>query len=161
MTDAGQDQRQGQRQGPRRDQDGAVVVEFAIVFVLFITLLWGLITYGVIFAAQQSLAHAAAEATRSVVGLGDYDGDGDVDTDDATMRIEEVLRDQLSWLDDTSVSDDVTWVITYPACGSGTPQPVCALVTVSFNWRDHALVPSILDIATPSSLSSSASVQIG
>lgn len=143
------------------DQDGAVVVEFAIVFVLFVTLLWGLITYGVIFGAQQSLTHAAAEATRSVVGLGDYNGDGTADSADATERIDEVLRSQLAWLDDTGVTDDLTWTVDYPACGSGTPQPTCAEVTVQFNWEDHALVPALLDVATPATLTSSASVEIG
>ena len=53
----------------RDAESGAVVVEFAIVFVLFVTLLWGLISYGAIFAVQQSLSHAAAEGARAGVDV--------------------------------------------------------------------------------------------
>jgi Flp pilus assembly protein TadG len=54
-----------------RPEDGAVIVEFAAIFIVFAMLLWGLISYGVIFAAQQSLTHAVAEAARATVGMSD------------------------------------------------------------------------------------------
>ncbi len=49
----------------REDERGAEMIEFAIVVVLLITLLYGLITYGVILAAQSTITQAAADASRS------------------------------------------------------------------------------------------------
>lgn len=131
---------------PAHEQDGAVVVEFAIVFVLFMTLLWGLISYGVIFAVQQSLSHASAEATRAGV---------DVIADaDAESRADAVVADQLQWLDAagiTSQSDVVACDTTiYPA---GTN---CLVVEASYDWANHAIVPAILNIATPDTLTARA-----
>ena len=53
---------------PRRrrdDERGAEMVEFAVVVVLLIALLYGIITYGLILAAQATLTQAAADAARS------------------------------------------------------------------------------------------------
>ncbi len=144
----------------RHGEDGAVIVEFAIVFVLFmVLLLWGLLTYGFVFGVQQSVTHAAAEAVRSVVNIGDYDGDGDVDEDDARLRIDEVVQEQLAWLDDGGVADDLTWTTTFPTCGNGSPQPVCAHVEVVYDWATYPLFPPLFDVAQPDVITSTASVQ--
>ena len=51
----------------RRDDDerGAELIEFAIVVVLLITLLYGIVTYGLILSAQATITQAAADAARS------------------------------------------------------------------------------------------------
>lgn len=72
------------------DDRGAVIVEFAAVFVVFMTLLAGLITFGMAFAVKQSVEHGTSEAARAVVGMRD--------SDDARDRMEVVLNDQLGWL---------------------------------------------------------------
>ena len=41
------------------------MIEFAIVVVLLITLLYGIITYGLILAAQSTVTQAAADASRA------------------------------------------------------------------------------------------------
>ena len=136
-------------------EDGAVIVEFAIVFTLFAALLSGLIQYGVIFAAQQSLAHAAAEASRAVVNITDANDDGSTE-DEARGRIDAVLGDQMQWMDGSIAPGDGTKVdyeITFAGC------PDCIQVTVTYNWGDDPLVPQLVPIGTPSQLSSSANVQ--
>lgn len=130
-----------------RSQDGAVVIEFAIVFVLFATLLAGLIQYGTIFAVQQSLSHAAAEATRSGVDV--------VGTADAEARAQQVLDDQLKWLDPAGVASTVQADVPcdpaiYPA---GTN---CLEVEVTYDWEDHAIVPMLVAVAVPDTLRSRA-----
>lgn len=50
--------------GRRRDQRGAVAVEFGILAVLLFTLLFGIIQFGLWFWAWQTGAHAAREAAR-------------------------------------------------------------------------------------------------
>lgn len=127
-------------------EDGAVVVEFAIVFVLFITLLSGLIQYGAIFAVQQSLSHAAAEATRAGVDV--------VDPDDAEARAEAVVVDQLDWLDDAGI----TSVPNVEACAS-PPYPAasdCLVVEVAYDWAGHAIVPAVFPLPQPETLTARA-----
>lgn len=131
----------------QRGQDGAVVIEFAVVFVLFATLLAGLIQYGTIFAVQQSLSHAAAEATRSAVDV--------VGTTDAQNRAQQVLDDQLDWLDAAGVgstiqSDVPCDTAIYPA---GTN---CLEVEVTYDWDNHAIVPMLVAVAVPDTLRSRA-----
>lgn len=142
---------------PRRSarEDGAVVVEFAVVFVLFVTLLAGLIQYGVIFAVQQSLSHAAAEATRAVVNMEDANDSGSAQ-DEATVRVAEVVQDQLDWLDD-SVDTDPSHRVGYEIVFTGCPE--CIEVTVSYNWGNDALVPTLINLATPSMLTATANAR--
>jgi hypothetical protein len=142
-----------------RQDDGAVIVEFAAIFVVFAMLLWGLISYGLVFAAQQSLTHAASEATRSAVGLSDKGT--------ARDNIEDVVNEELGWLaefgglefepqeqtgpDGDQDADDVFF---YP-CGNRE----CVRVRITYDWDNHPIVPSILDVATPDTLSGYAVVQ--
>ncbi|GAA4410478.1 hypothetical protein GCM10011450_19460 [Advenella faeciporci] len=46
-------------------QKGAYAVEFAFVFIAFFIVLYGMITYGLIFAAQQSMNFAAETGARA------------------------------------------------------------------------------------------------
>ena len=52
------------------DERGAELIEFAFVVVLLITLLYGIITYGVILAAQATVTQAAADAARAGIVQG-------------------------------------------------------------------------------------------
>lgn len=127
------------------DQDGAVVVEFAIVFVLFVTLLAGLIQYGAIFAVQQSISHAAAEATRSAVDV--------VDDTQAQARAQQVLDDHLAWLD----AAGVTATPAVGACpATYTTATTCLVVDVAYDWAGHPVVPAMLAVPTPDSLTARA-----
>ncbi|HEY6471475.1 MAG TPA: TadE/TadG family type IV pilus assembly protein [Acidimicrobiales bacterium] len=56
----------------RRDDDerGAEMVEFAIVVVLLITILYGIITFGLILAANATITQAAADAARTGIAQG-------------------------------------------------------------------------------------------
>ena len=50
-----------------KKQQGAAAVEFAILFPIFFLIFYAIITYGLIFAAQQTLTLAAAEGARAAV----------------------------------------------------------------------------------------------
>ena len=121
-----------------RTQDGAVVVEFALVFVLFAMLVSGIVSFGAAFAAQQSLTHAAAEGARTLVGL-----------DPAAMeaQAEAVALDQVDWLEDTDMT-----LAGPESCGAAT----CYTVTVT----GSSPVPEILPVFSGDDLSASATVQV-
>jgi Flp pilus assembly protein TadG len=52
---------------PQRPDDGAAAVEFALVAPLFIILVFGLISFGMVFAQSLALDNGAREAARSGV----------------------------------------------------------------------------------------------
>jgi Flp pilus assembly protein TadG len=55
-----------------RDVSGASAVEFAIVVPVFLTMLFGILAYGIYFGAVHSTSQLAADAARaSVAGLSD------------------------------------------------------------------------------------------
>ena len=54
----------------RDDERGAEMVEFAFVVVLLVMLLYGIITYGLILAAQATVTQAAADGARSGIVAG-------------------------------------------------------------------------------------------
>jgi Flp pilus assembly protein TadG len=54
----------------RDDERGAEMIEFAIVIVLLITILYGIITYGLILAANSTITQAAADAARTGIAQG-------------------------------------------------------------------------------------------
>ena len=58
----------GQRSpnAPRQD-DGAVAVEFALISPILLLLLFGIITFGIVFAEQLSLSNAARQGARVAV----------------------------------------------------------------------------------------------
>ena len=51
----------------RRDERGSVAIEFAIVLVLFLTVLFGIIAFGFQFATHIALSYAVSEGGRSAV----------------------------------------------------------------------------------------------
>lgn len=52
-----------------KNQNGAAAIEFAILFPIFFLIFYAVVTYGLIFVAQQTLTLAAAEGAdrKSVV----------------------------------------------------------------------------------------------
>lgn len=130
------------RTGRGRDQDGAAVVEFAIVFLLFMTLVWGLITYGVIFAAQQTVTHAAAESARAAVGFQDIA--------DARAVAEATITQQMGWLGDEG--DPWTFVFDDRACPPPADGQQCVFVEVVYPWADRPIVTPLFRVGIPQEL---------
>ena len=137
---------------PRRTrpgfEDGAVVVEFAAVFLLFVTLLWGMITYGVIFAAQQTITHAASEAARATVGQPTQDA--------ARNAALGVATEQLDWLGAPGAPE--LGDVTFGACPAPAAAQSCAFVEYSYPWATDPIITPLLDIGIPAQLTGSAVV---
>lgn len=133
--------------GPGR-QDGAVVVEFAIVFTLFITLLWGIFTYGVIFAVQQTVTHAAGEAARSTVGYSDFT--------EAQAVAHSVATEQLKWLG--AAGAPALGDVSLGPCGTSAPGVQCVHVEYEYPWGTDPIISPLLNIGTPSVLRGTATI---
>ncbi len=136
------------------------MVEFAIVVVLLIAILYGIISYGLILAAQSTLTQGAADATRS--GL---------ITSTPVATAEGQACNDIAWMAKTcgkpvtydanacTFSPNPAYDITSFACQMKCPSNVnaqCLKVTLSYNYSANPLFPVLpgLGIITPSTLTS-------
>lgn len=76
----------------RGDERGATLVEFAIALPLLLTLLFGIIEYGLVFAQQVEVRHAAREGAR----LAAVDFGADVDAATSRANLAAAVCDRLS-----------------------------------------------------------------
>jgi Flp pilus assembly protein TadG len=135
----------------RRDESGAALLEFSLVFGLFVFILYGLIAFGMILALKQSVTNAATEAARSAVGI--------TDDTSAISKATTTAQDRLSWLSSSQKAAlQVTPTIASCAGGSGR----CITVVVTYPYKGHELVPPApgLGLVTPNSISTTSTVQI-
>jgi Flp pilus assembly protein TadG len=52
----------------QKSEEGAAMVEFALVIGLFVVVLYGLIAYGLALDLKQNMSHAANEGARAAIG---------------------------------------------------------------------------------------------
>jgi Flp pilus assembly protein TadG len=143
-----------QRREEGRDERGAELIEFAIVVVLLITILYGIVTYGLILAAQATITSAAADAARA----------GLVATSSAVTTAEAQAGTDLGWLNKGSCGTSgttITCVASEIPCPSNTSIQ-CLKVTVTYNYSSSPLFPELpgLGVITPSTISSTNVVQM-
>src|ERR1700712_3005936 len=78
-----------------RKQKGAVAIEFALVFVLFFAVFYGIVSYSLPLLLMQSFNQSTAEAVRRSVAV-DPSAPGYAATVQATAAAE--LNRQLAWI---------------------------------------------------------------
>lgn len=158
------------RRDPGEDERGAELIEFAVVVVLLITLLYGIITYGLILGAQATITQAAADAARS----------GIVSSSTAVSTAESQACTDVGWMNKTcgtpvtyntsncTFSPNPADAITAFACTENCPSNsvnsvnTCLAVTVSYNYAGTPLFPELpgLNVITPSTMFSTNVVQL-
>jgi Flp pilus assembly protein TadG len=95
---------------PRRNDDGATAVEFALLAPLFIMLVFGIISFGLVFAQQLGLSNGARQGARTGVVKGATCKQLYQDAQDAAGTV-------------GMTSSDVTISITRGASAPGTATP--------------------------------------
>jgi Flp pilus assembly protein TadG len=145
------------------DETGAELVEFAFVIVLLITILYGIITYGMILAAQSTLTQAAADAARAGLTVG---------LQNAAVAAQGQAQSDVSWMDKgtcgtlpTSNTIIKCLAATEP-CPSNTSMNAsteCLKVTLIYDYSDSPLFPELpgLGLITPSTITSTNIIQLG
>lgn len=116
---------------------------------VFLFVIGGLITFGVILAKKQQVTNAAADGARAAVGAVDP-------VAAAKARVEGSLG--------TPVGSPPNYTETYVTAACPAPATgQCITVTITYNYEDHPIVPSInvpgLHLGAPDSFSSAAVVQ--
>ncbi len=118
-----------------------------------ITLLYGIISYGLILAAQSTITQAAADAARSGIV-----------TTTPVATAEAQAGTDVGWMDKGTCGTSGT-TITCNAVQEACPSNAnaqCLKVTVAYNYSSNPLFPELpgLGIITPSTLSSTNVLQI-
>lgn len=128
---------------------GSVAVEFALVFLIFFSLFYAIVAYGLVFTLKQSLTLAAEEGARAAVQNA---------PNEATRlaRAETMAKGVLNWLpgDGITVSANAANCVANPATR-------CVTVVVNYDYAGHPIVPALplLGIAIPANLGATATVQ--
>jgi Flp pilus assembly protein TadG len=140
------------------DETGAELVEFAFVIVLLITILYGIISYGMILAAQSTLTQAAADAARA----------GLVSSSSAELAAYRQANSDVGWMDKgtcgtTSTSSAVITCVTSEERCPSNLSVQCLQVTITYNYASSPLFPELpgLGLITPSTISSTNVIQLG
>jgi Flp pilus assembly protein TadG len=161
------------RQG--EDERGAELLEFALVVVLLITLLYGIISYGVILAAQSTVTQAAADGARAgiVQGTGTTSCNGNTVSAAGCAAVQQAATD-LGWMNKGtcyqtvnstavggSISNPISCAAITEACPSNAVN-TCLSLTVQYNYGSAPLFPELpgLSVITPSTISSTNVLQL-
>lgn len=140
----------------RRDvQRGATAIEFALVFPIFFSIFYVIVTFSMIFVAQQSLTLATAEGARAALN---YQSASSV-SGAVNLRATAACN---------TATHMVAHMIQTAACQTAQANcnydstMTCISVTLTYNYAASPLIPTLpgLGLLLPQNLSSSATVQL-
>ncbi|WP_340539410.1 TadE/TadG family type IV pilus assembly protein [Nocardioides sp. GXZ039] len=151
----------------RREDRGAAAVEFAIVVIPLLYLVFGIINYGYMLAFRQSVSQAAAEGARAAAvapaGLPEADlrqraaeaVDGALESYDVSC---EVTSGLLMHGDEESGTCQITGPVT---CSGSTTGAQCMRVELDYTYADDPLLPDVgYGIVLPDHLKFASEVQV-
>ncbi|MBN3849062.1 pilus assembly protein [Paraburkholderia sp. Ac-20342] len=139
----------------QRAQRGATAVEFALVFPLFFLVLYAIVTYSLIFVAQQNLTLAASEGARAALNW----------QTNVSMATALTNRGNAACAAAKLVVQPLVNAMqcaaTNASCGTGNAM-TCITVSLTYNYTSNPLVPPLplLNLAMPTTLSGNATVQL-
>jgi Flp pilus assembly protein TadG len=139
-----------------RADGGTSAIEFAIIFPLFFLVLYGIVTYSLIFAAQQTLTLSAEEGARAALR---YQRTATTVTQSLDLRTAATC---------TTASGLKNWLGSVSACAAARAPCTydttlqCVAVSLTYDYASHPLVPTLplLSLALPSQLVARAVVQL-
>lgn len=114
-------------------QNGAVAIEFVLLFPLFLVIFYAIVSYSVILAAQQGLHSLSAEASRSAMAV--FRDDPALSTNDLESLFEAAVQEAVdaAWLGGWVSTCEAWSAFTdySPASGSGRDElEVCVRIGV-------------------------------
>jgi Flp pilus assembly pilin Flp len=149
-----------------RDERGAALVEFAICATLFLGLIYGSISYGVVFWVKHTLTSAASEGARAAVWAprnadctlvpGADPRCSEINT--AKAKAKKIVDDSLGDRGVHVPLEDIT--ATIGACGGSDHD--CITVVVPYPYGEHPILPALPPIFSllPDTLSSTSVIEL-
>ena len=133
------------RAAPPKSEDGQALVEFALVAVVFLTLVFGVIDFARLFESWVTVQHAARQGARyAITGRSDCDSY----SDDRVGCIVETAKDASAGLTGGADAVDVSvrsWYYpnyTDPA-HEGVPGVACDQIEVEVDYDHHLMTPLV------------------
>ena len=141
-------QHAGQRPRPaRRTDDGAAAVEFGLVLVPLLALVFGAISYGYMLSFRQAMSQGAAEGARAAaVWASAYDST----QDPARIAAARVSIDEALSSYGVGCGSGATCTITITPCVGGSGR--CVSVAVSYPYAADPLTPDPVFVPLPDEL---------
>ncbi len=141
-----------------RGENGVEMLEFALVIPIFVFVLYGLIAFGVMLNAKQTMTHAVSEGARAAIGATQQPGDANLQAAQARVAKQQVKQSVEGALGGNY--DDSMTTATVDTCSTGSGK--CITVKLTYPYESKPLVPNApgLGLMLPSSLSSTAVVQV-
>jgi Flp pilus assembly protein TadG len=135
-----------------RGESGAALLEFTLVFALFVFVHYALIAFGMMLAVKQSITQAAADGARAAIG---------VPPDQREAKARERVGKGLDWLGSKYQPSD-TAVTEAPCDAADAAGPQCITVTITYPYENRPIVPPApgLGLVTPKSFKTTSVVQV-
>jgi Flp pilus assembly pilin Flp len=141
-----------------RRHRGATAIEFALIFPIFFTIFYAIVSYGLILAAQQSLTLAAEEGARAALRYQPAASQNAALVARAAAACQ-TAQSIINWLPNSYLSGGCASSVA-PCNYDGTLQ--CIKVTLNYNYAQNPLVPPLpfFGVLLPSNLVGIATVQL-
>jgi Flp pilus assembly protein TadG len=147
------------RNSPQAARRGSAAIEFAIVFPVFFFVLYAIVTYSMVFLAQQSLTAAAEEGARAALVWQSAANSGAALTARAGQACTRAAS-VVSWLPVAATCTNA--ISAAPSGCNNNPNMDCIQVTLTYAYGTNPLVPllPLLNLVVPQSLTGQATVQL-
>lgn len=141
------------RRGASRPQDGAAVVEFALVVPLLLAILCGVISYGYMLSFRQAMSQGAAEGARAAaVWAAAYTTAQDAERTAAARAAIGQATDSYG----VDCDSGATCTVTIVPCATAR----CVRVTVTYPYGTDPLTPQLPFVPMPDTLSYTAEARV-
>lgn len=150
-------------QARARGDHGAALVEFSFVMVLLLSIVFGIIHYGLILSFKQDMTRAAAEGARAgAVAFPATNAQAD-----AQAAVDEAVRafGGTNWSSNGCSRTGMTCDVDPPADCDPVNDPggaQCVTVTLTYDYKNHPLfgeIPIIGGLAKPDTISATSVVR--
>lgn len=145
------------RQRCNASDDGAALVEFAIVSILLITLIMGIIAFGYLLSFKQNVTQAAAEGARA----------GAVAVVNTPEEAAEVAVDSAVASFNQSCGGSMECEIEVHDCGADmaiqtSTEPDCITVALDYDYGANPILPSfpVISSLLPEHITASSTAQV-
>jgi Flp pilus assembly protein TadG len=147
------------------------MIEFAIIVVLLIGLLYGMITIGLSLGAKETITQSAADAVRAAIvqstatsaeSTAQTQALGDLKWMAGSLTCSTSTVDCTESSTATCPSSVIVCVNAYQAFCDSTDTTECVTVAVTYNYSKDPLIPNVpvAAVFVPSTLSSTATMQM-
>ncbi|MHB8115955.1 MAG: TadE/TadG family type IV pilus assembly protein [Acidithiobacillus ferrivorans] len=146
----------------RPAERGQAAIEFAIVFLLFFAMLWGILTFGFIFAAQNTLTMAAENGARAALRYQPATSAAGA-TAARIAAATTVATNTVQWLQAfTPAYDPAAYLTVTSAPCTYNANLICFHVQIGYPYAQHPLIPPfpVFGLLAPTQLVGKATMQV-